>query len=80
MILASRKNATLTLFGLQIGFSISMAISRHDLRKRLADTSDRSGCRLQAFFLIPGLDSPHGSAIRVAPHNLISLSESRQAQ
>ncbi|HKW62243.1 MAG TPA: hypothetical protein VJN89_06830 [Candidatus Acidoferrum sp.] len=33
-----------------------------------------------AFFLIADIDSPRGGAIRVAPHNLISLSESLQAQ
>ena len=33
-----------------------------------------------AFFLIADIDSPHGGAIRVAPHNLISLSQSLQAQ
>lgn len=32
-----------------------------------------------AFFLISDLDSLRGGAIRVAPHNLISLSESLQA-
>jgi hypothetical protein len=33
-----------------------------------------------AFFLIADIDSPRGGAIRVAPHNLISLSQSMQAQ
>ena len=33
-----------------------------------------------AFFLIADIDSPRGGAILVAPHNLISLSESLQAQ
>jgi hypothetical protein len=33
-----------------------------------------------AFFLIADIDSPHGGAIRVAPHNLLSLSESLRAQ
>jgi hypothetical protein len=33
-----------------------------------------------AFFLISDLDSPRGGAIRVAPHNLISLSQSLQPQ
>lgn len=33
-----------------------------------------------AFFLIADIDSPRGGAIRVAPHNLISLSESLQTQ
>ncbi|HKW31889.1 MAG TPA: hypothetical protein VJN92_02715 [Candidatus Acidoferrum sp.] len=33
-----------------------------------------------AFFLIADIDSPRGGAIRVAPHNLISLSESLQPQ
>ena len=32
-----------------------------------------------AFFLIADLDSPHGGSIRVAPQNLISLSESLPA-
>jgi hypothetical protein len=33
-----------------------------------------------AFFLISDIDSPRGGAIRVAPHNLISVSESFLAQ
>ena len=33
-----------------------------------------------AFFLIADIDSPHGGAIRVAPHNLLSLSESLRVQ
>ncbi len=33
-----------------------------------------------AFFLISDIDSPRGGAIRVAPHNLISVSESLRAQ
>ena len=33
-----------------------------------------------AFFLISDIDSPRGGAILVAPHNLISLSQSLQAQ
>lgn len=33
-----------------------------------------------AFFLIADIDSPRGGAILVAPHNLISLSESLQTQ
>jgi len=33
-----------------------------------------------AFFLISDLDSPRGGAIRVVPQNLVSLSESLQAQ
>ena len=33
-----------------------------------------------AFFLICDIDSPHGGAIRVAPQNLISLSESLRTQ
>jgi len=33
-----------------------------------------------AFFLIADIDSPRGGAILVAPHNLISLSESLRAQ
>ena len=33
-----------------------------------------------AFFLIADIDSPHGGGIRVAPHNLLSLSESLGAQ
>jgi hypothetical protein len=33
-----------------------------------------------AFFLIADIDSPHGGAIRVAPQNLISLSQAIRAQ
>ena len=33
-----------------------------------------------AFFLISDIDSPRGGAIRIAPHNLISLSDSLRAQ
>jgi len=33
-----------------------------------------------AFFLIADIDSPRGGAIRVAPHNLLSLSESLRSQ
>jgi hypothetical protein len=33
-----------------------------------------------AFFLISDIDSPHGGAIRVAPQNLLSLSQSLRAQ
>src|SRR5437867_1167812 len=33
-----------------------------------------------AFFLISDIDSPRGGAIRVAPHNLISLSKSLRSQ
>jgi len=29
-----------------------------------------------AFFLIADIDSPHGGVIRVAPHNLIAMSQS----
>jgi hypothetical protein len=33
-----------------------------------------------AFFLISDIDSPRGGTIRVAPHNLISLSKSLTSQ
>jgi hypothetical protein len=31
-----------------------------------------------AFFLIADIDTPHGGVIRVAPHNLIAMSQSME--
>jgi len=80
----------LTLLGLIIGFSFSMAISRYDQRK----TYEEAGTRRPAagiirsmvlpfvlsisFFAIADIDSPRRGLIRVRPQNLISLVHSLQ--
>jgi hypothetical protein len=77
--------ATLTLLGLIIGFSFSMAtccclLVGYGVRDRKAGRMLIPILPLVvsiAFFLIADIDSPRGGVIRVSPQNLISLVRSQ---
>lgn len=68
--------ATLTLLGLIIGFSFSMALSRYDQRKNYEEALVPS----IASFFIADVDTPRRGVIRGHPQNLISLAQSLHGQ
>lgn len=58
---ATILGATLTLLGLLIGFSFSMAINRYDQRKTFEEAEANAiGTEYLRLELLPGVDVPHG--------------------